>query len=185
MEEPTEFIKWCNWRHDHYANHYYAEEFNIKYSFHLNAVRSLCEKWSYLILDGLDTFKKNKSLLVLSAIASGHDILEDTRLSYNDLIAQLKKTHFDNLVEEIAEGIWTLTEYRGKTRSERHPLEYYENIAKSDLTLLVKLCDILANSYWAKLKGKDPMAKKEWDHIKPLLYKEKFNSLFLEIENLF
>lgn len=74
-------------------------------------------------------------------IALGHDLLEDTSLSY----LSLKELGFSN---RVADGIWHLT----KTPSTCY--ESYQNNILSDIdTAIVKYCDLRHNSDITRLKG--------------------------------
>jgi len=71
------------------------------------------------------------------AVAYGHDLIEDTRLTYNDVVEQFGR--------RIADAIYACTELRGRNRSERHGEEYYKLLQCNELGRFVKLCDIAAN----------------------------------------
>ena len=69
--------------------------------------------------------------------AWGHDLIEDTRVSYNDV-----KKH---LGEKAADIIYALTNEKGKTRKERANEKYYTRIRNTPGAVLIKLCDRIAN----------------------------------------
>lgn len=73
----------------------------------------------------------------LKLAAWGHDLIEDTRVSYNDV-----KKH---LGEKAADIIYALTNEKGKTRKERANEKYYKGIRDTPGAVLIKLCDRIAN----------------------------------------
>lgn len=120
--------------HDVEVNQKYGDK---PYSYHLKQVYEIVERFLHLI-EG-PTEQSTTALRQITLItALGHDSIEDARLSYND-VSKL----FGGIV---ADRIFTLTEYRGKNRRERHPPEYYREIFSNQVTTLVKLADYLANT---------------------------------------
>jgi hypothetical protein len=83
-------------------------------------------------------------------VAQGHDLIEDARLTYNDITFELS-THMIRDAIPIAEAIFACTECRGRNRKERHSEEYYSLLVSNDLAVYVKLCDILANVQFSKM----------------------------------
>jgi (p)ppGpp synthase/HD superfamily hydrolase len=75
--------------------------------------------------------------------AWGHDLIEDTRVSYNDV-----KNH---LGQEAADIIYALTNEKGKNRKERANDKYYEGIRNTPGAVFVKLCDRIANVQYSKM----------------------------------
>ena len=73
----------------------------------------------------------------------GHDLIEDTRVSYNDV-----KEH---LGQEAADIIYALTNEKGKNRKERGGVKYYEGIRNTKGAVFVKLCDRIANVQYSKM----------------------------------
>jgi (p)ppGpp synthase/HD superfamily hydrolase len=73
----------------------------------------------------------------------GHDLIEDTRESYND-VKQV-------LGEETADIIYACTNEKGKTRAERAGIKYYDGIRNTPGAVFVKLCDRIANVQYSKL----------------------------------
>lgn len=76
----------------------------------------------------------------LQCIALGHDLVEDTDVSYFDLNLQFS--------ERIVEGISALTKQRGET-----PEEYLSKINCNKDAIRVKLADLTHNSDIRRLKG--------------------------------
>ena len=109
-----------------------------------------------------------------------HDIIEDARVTYNDVLNVLGK--------EVADGAFALTNNTGKSRKERADPAYYAKILKEGITVqFCKICDRIANMKNGK-KLKHKMFdgyKKELDgfqkQVDPANY---FTELFTIIKNL-
>lgn len=76
-------------------------------------------------------------IAVLIKAAYGHDLIEDTRVTYNDV---LKQTTI-----EVANIIYALTNEKGRNRKERADNLYYVGIVNTPGAVFVKLCDRIAN----------------------------------------
>ena len=96
---------------------------------HLGKVVQVAEKFIYYIDE------ENRMNVLASCWL--HDSIEDGRLTYNDI---KKRTN-----EEVAEIVYRLTNFKGKTRKERANDEYYQMIKEHPLALFVKLCDRISN----------------------------------------
>lgn len=173
----TSFRAWAIKQHDIVCNQKYNED--LPYSFHLKAVESNVEKYKHLLSrevnfenDYLHEYDKAKGGAI------GHDLIEDARVTYNDI---------NNFVgESIADIIYCLTDEKGKNRSERHSETYYTELKKNEIAVFVKLCDILANLKFGLLTNSRMfgMYKKEFPKLKEKLYIEKYDELFTDIENI-
>lgn len=84
-----------------------------------------------------ENYIDDKYLNIVIASCWLHDSIEDGRLTFNDIKKQTN--------EEVAEIVYRLSNYKGKTRDERANDEYYEKIKECSLALFVKLCDRIAN----------------------------------------
>jgi len=115
------------------TNHYYDKY--LPYEFHLNMVAKVCEDFSYLISSS------QKETVKLAAY--GHDLIEDTRTSYNDVK--------EVLGEEVANIIYAVSNEKGKNRKERANEAYYKGIRAIPFAVYVKLCDRIANVQYSKL----------------------------------
>lgn len=180
-------IDWIIQQHED-TNHMYDEY--LPYSFHLRMVAQAGEEFGYLLdilaqhyfinptQNDIDTFKTSvkKGLW-------GHDLIEDTRTSYNDV----KKV----LGEVSAEIILACTNYgRGRTRAERMPQFVYDDIRNVPGALFVKLCDRIANVQYSKMTKSSMFGKykKENQHFFEMLgYSEDhvLKPMFDYIQNLF
>jgi (p)ppGpp synthase/HD superfamily hydrolase len=89
----------------------------------------------------------------------GHDLIEDTRVSYNDVK--------DQLGQEAADIIYAVSNEKGKNRKERANAKYYEGIWNTPGAVFVKLCDRIANVQYSKMTKSRmfEMYKKENDHF--------------------
>ena len=70
-------------------------------------------------------------------------MIEDTRVSYNDVVQALGK--------EAADIIYAVTNEKGKNRKERANDKYYEGIRNTPGAVFVKLCDRIANVQYSKM----------------------------------
>ena len=77
----------------------------------------------------------------LQCIALGHDLIEDTDVTYSELIGA-------GMPARVIEGIRALT----KMRDESY-LEYKQRVLQNRDAMLVKLCDLRHNTDIRRLKG--------------------------------
>ncbi len=126
----------------------------LPYEFHLRMVVNVYEKFKHL-LDGNTEYATGDKIAnpvlqlsvshVVKLACWGHDLIEDTRVSYNDV----KKV----LGEGAADIIYAVTNEKGKNRKERANDKYYEGIRNTDGAVFVKLCDRIANVQYSKMTG--------------------------------
>ena len=150
-------------------------------------------KYSYLLSNLVDR-------KVVEFAAVGHDLIEDARMTYNDVKDELIKilmeydTIFDSkrdatfLATKIADIIYCVTDEKGKTRGDRKNHKYYKELTKNSLAVYVKLCDILANTEHSR-DTKSNMYKKyreEFTRVEKKFsdYEIKFKSLIMDIKNI-
>lgn len=155
-------IKWCVDKHKE-TNHMY--DTYLPYEFHLRMVAHVGEKYKHLLSDeeySTGDVIGNPMMQVSTVRACmiacwGHDLIEDCRVSYNDVK--------DTLGEEAAEIIYAVTNEKGKNRKERANEKYYEGIRNTKGAVFVKLCDRIANVQYSKMTGSRmfEMYKKEND----------------------
>jgi len=138
------------------TNHKYDEY--LPYEFHLKMVKSVGDKFLHLLPKDLffewrsdENFGLRSSNTpyqyyitkdVIALACYGHDLIEDTRVTYNDVK--------DVLTKDVADIIYALTNEKGKTRSERANDKYYEGIRNTKGAVFVKLCDRIANVQYSK-----------------------------------
>lgn len=144
-------VEWITQQHKN-TNHFY--DTYLPYEFHLNMAANVFEDFKHLLDDGLDYFTGEKyvgrggtetvTLKNACSIAVwGHDLIEDTRVSYNDVKNQLG--------QEVADIIYAVTNEKGKNRKERANTKYYEGIRNTPGAVFVKLCDRIANVQYSKM----------------------------------
>lgn len=97
----------------------------------------------------------------LMCIALGHDLIEDTKLTYHEL----NELGFS---ERVIDGIWSLTKQHGQTYD-----EYKEQVFASEDAMRVKLCDLRHNSDIRRLKG---VTQKDVERI------AKYHQFYLQIK---
>jgi (p)ppGpp synthase/HD superfamily hydrolase len=150
---------------EHHRNQFYGEgEHQYPYHFHLYQVASIAKKY-------------NMSEDVIIACI-GHDLLEDTSVSYNAV-----KRKFG---ERVADIVYLVTDHKGKNRKEKH-LKTYPEIAQDVDATSVKLCDRYANqSFGIATENFDKMSMyvKEHDDFVRILNVHSIHShLWDELEN--
>lgn len=96
----------------------------------------------------------------LMCIALGHDIVEDTKVTYVDLWSQ-------GFSARVINGINALTKQRGQTYD-----EYKHQVFASEDAMRVKMCDLRHNSDIRRLKG---VTQKDVERI------AKYHQFYLEI----
>lgn len=149
--EYQDFIRWCEVQHNEICNQKYE---GLPFSVHLNWVMAQARLFKKLV-------PKNDWWLVLAACA-GHDLIEDARVTYNDIV--------DKGGTELADIIYACTEEKGRNRDERHSMKYYVELAKDPLAIFVKLCDIIANVKFSLLTNSSMLSKYRKEHEKTVRY---------------
>lgn len=139
MKTKQEKIQWCIDQHKN-TNHFYDEY--LPYEFHLRMVAQVAKDFNYLIdvvhqVDGVSSHD------IIELACFGHDLIEDTRVSYNDVKNVLGET--------AADIIYAVTNEKGKVRKERANDKYYEGIRNTEGATFVKLCDRIANVQYSKM----------------------------------
>lgn len=170
--EQLKQIDWILSQHRE-TNHMY--DTYLPYEFHLRMVVTVAQKFEHLIF-----YKADFPDVVLGAW--GHDLIEDTRVSYNDVKSVLGV--------RAADIVYALTNEKGKNRKERANHAYYAGIRATPYAVFVKLCDRIANVQYSKMTGsrQHEMYKKENDQfiaslgklksdVDPHEYEEMFNYL--------
>lgn len=160
-------IEWIIERH-RATNHYYDEY--LPYEFHLRMVVQVGKDFMHI---------PENRWSDLEMACWGHDLIEDTRTSYNDC----KKV----LGEYVSDIIYAVTNEKGKTRKERANATYYEGIKNTAGATFVKLCDRIANIQYSKLtKSKMFEVYKSEDKVfQNMLWDESLKPMFCYIDSLF
>ena len=169
--------KWCIECHRS-TNHFY--DTYLPYEFHLRMVNQVAQDFKHLLDDTKDYFtgenyrgpKQDQVTLRTACLRAtwGHDLIEDCRVSYNDV-----KNH---LGQEAADIVYAVTNEKGKNRSERANDKYYEGIRNTPGAVFVKLCDRIANVQYSKMTKSRmfEMYRKENDNFMTKLGYEFNNS---------
>jgi (p)ppGpp synthase/HD superfamily hydrolase len=160
--------QWCIDQHRN-TNHWYDQY--LPYEFHLRMVNQAGEDFKHLLDDKKDYFsgveeslmKRDEEFISLRTACLravwGHDLIEDCRVSYNDV-----KNY---LGQEAADIIYAVSNEKGKSRKERANDKYYEGIRNTPGAVFVKLCDRIANVQYSKMTKSRmfEMYSKENDHF--------------------
>lgn len=97
-----------------------------------------------------------------------HDIIEDCRITYNDVKRELG--------EEVAEIVYALTNEKGKTRKQRASVKYYAGIRATPYATFTKLCDRIANFEYS-IEHESKMMEvyaKENTHFLAMLFDKRY-----------
>lgn len=167
IEEVKEFAITA---HDHIRQPYGSRN-HLSYGFHLELAAKIAEWFSSEV--ELNRVVARKAVYL-------HDILEDHyAYSYNDL-----KELFG---VEVAEVVFLVTDFKGRTRKERHCNQYFTEIAASKEATFVKLCDLTANVLYSIYSNSSmfEMYKKEYSNVFRFLYKDEFSEIFSFLDRLF
>jgi (p)ppGpp synthase/HD superfamily hydrolase len=159
-----EKVKWVLDQHRS-TNHFYDKY--LPYEFHLRMVVQAFKDFQHLLPENMLTREEkvyhnsfepiDETAHAIELACWGHDLIEDTRVSYNDVK--------DMLGENSADIIYACTNEKGKNRKERANDKYYEGIRNTPGAVFVKLCDRIANAQYSKMTGSRmfEMYKKELD----------------------
>ena len=182
--------QWCIDQHKN-TNHFY--DTYLPYEFHLRMVNQVAMDYRHLLDDTKDYFSGEpyrgprqdqvtlRDACLLATYA--HDLIEDTRVSYNDVK--------DHLGQEVAEIVYALTNEKGKNRKERGGVKYYEGIRNTPGAVFVKLCDRIANVQYSKMTKSRmfEMYKKEHQDFELMIGRYTANQdlepMFEYLSNLF
>ena len=127
----------------------------------------------------VENVRKFRSLLndievsVCECAAWGHDLIEDTRMTYHDVYQALMKYGAGNKrAESVTHVIYCCTEEKGRDRYMRHSDKFFKELSQNRLAVYVKLCDIAANITFSVLHGGSmgDRYKKEYPRVQKELY---------------
>ena len=135
-------IKWVLTQHEG-TNHMYDKY--LPYEFHLRMVANMANKFMYLMIPKNYLHPGNQDVNDIMLGAWGHDLIEDTRVSYNDVK--------EALGYKAAEIVYAVTNEKGKNRAERGNQKYYDGICAIPEARFVKFCDRIANVQYSKMTG--------------------------------
>jgi (p)ppGpp synthase/HD superfamily hydrolase len=149
------------------TNHLYDKK---PYEYHLEMVYKEALKLSHLIpIEQRDNFL---------AAAWVHDVIEDCRETYNDVLTATNK--------EVAELAYALTNEKGKNRKERANKKYYDDMRKVSGAVLLKVCDRIANFKYSIMSKSRmvEMYKKENNSFINSLYEEIYDEAFEYLKSI-
>jgi (p)ppGpp synthase/HD superfamily hydrolase len=106
----------------------------LPYSVHLSMVYGQAMKF-------IEHIPQHRRDDVLNAVWL-HDVIEDCRLTYNDILKISNK--------EVADLVYAVTNEKGKNRQERANDKYYKGIRGTEFATFIKLCDRLANVIYSR-----------------------------------
>ncbi len=149
------------------VNHEYDEK---PYTFHLNMVYEVAQMFIHLVEES-----ERENVYCGCWV---HDIIEDARETYNDVLEHTNAT--------VAELAYALTNEKGRTRSERANDKYYQGIRDTPNATFIKLCDRIANITYSKARGSSMLEKyrKENPHFIGKLYQPELQDMVHHIETL-
>lgn len=168
MLDLLDKISWIVSCHDD-TNHKYD---NLRYIVHLKRVVDYVTKYIHHIPPQWHE--------IITLAAWGHDLIEDTRVSYNDVK--------EKLGEQVADIIYALTNEKGKTRKERAGDKYYTEMKLVKYAPFIKICDRLANASYSKENGDSMLNRYKEEHIVFMeIFEEyyEYQDMFNELNQLF
>ena len=182
--------QWCIDQHKN-TNHWY--DTYLPYEFHLRMVNQVAKDFKHLLDNTKDYYtgdayrgpKQDQVTLRDACLLAtwGHDLIEDCRVSYNDV-----KEH---LGQEVADIVYAVSNEKGKNRKERANEKYYVGIRTTPGAVFVKICDRIANVQYSKMTKSRmfEMYKKENPEFERRLGRHTDNKdleeMFKYLDNLF
>ena len=149
------------------VNHKYD---NKDYTYHLNMVYEAAQQFIHLVDEA-----QRENVYCGCWV---HDIIEDARETYNDVLQNTNIT--------VAELAYALTNEKGKNRSERANDKYYKDMHAVPNAVFIKFCDRIANITHSKKQGSKMFNKykKENENFVKKLYKPELKEMINFIEEL-
>lgn len=111
-----------------------------------------------------DIFISDEEYYIARAAASCHDLIEDTPVTFNDIV--------DIANSDVATIVDNVTDENGENRLIRHLLTMPKTIS-SHISIIVKLCDLRSNALYSK-DTKSPKYKmyvNEYQYRRPIFKK--------------
>jgi hypothetical protein len=167
--KKQQIIDWIISRHRD-TNHFY--DTYLPYEFHLRMVVQVCKDFAHLL-------PKEIFLDLIELACWGHDLIEDTRTSFNDCA--------NNIHRYSSEIIYAVSNEKGKNRSERANEKYYEGIRNTQGATFVKMCDRIANVQYSKMTKSSMFEKYKQENtlFVEKLYSEDLKEMFDYLNQLF
>jgi len=143
------------------------------YRYHLQMTVDFAERFIYLIPE------EDRDNVIAGCWC--HDVIEDTRVTYNDVK--------ENTNEIVAEYAYALTNEKGRNRKERVNEKYYNGIKSFKHASFIKLCDRLANATFSKSYSKNRnkmflMYKSEYKDFKEKLDDGRWDEMWKELDTI-
>jgi len=144
-----------------------------------NSQRIMYKEKNYHIGEDVDTNPIEFEALKCACFT--HDMIEDCRYTYNDLINSIKRVlngkdyaysvplgilvpkkltgmgYVDTLAKDIADLTFAVSNEKGKSRKDRANSEYYKGIRETKYASILKIADRLANIQYSKFSDNDKM----------------------------
>lgn len=144
-----------NYVADKHKNQKYGDK---DYMYHILGVKNICDEF----IDKYDWSEYETHVIETSVLC--HDLLEDTNVTYVELI--------DKFGKDVAEKVFNLSGF-GKTRKERN-FNAYSKMKGDKISIFVKLCDRIFNTQESKNNNERlfKMYKNEYLVFKKYLFSE-------------
>jgi (p)ppGpp synthase/HD superfamily hydrolase len=170
-EKMREFREWAVEQHAK-TNHFY--DIDLPYRFHLQMVANEAHEFREV---GSKTGIIHSDLL---DAAWGHDLIEDARVSYNDVKTRVK-------VVDTAEIIYAVTNEKGRNRAERTPDYFYHRMKEVPGAVFIKFCDRIANVKYGVMTGSDMVKKyeKENAHFIQMIGDSLYQPMMDKLDRMF
>lgn len=171
-----EFANWCGDQHLAVNQKYDKRR---PYKFHLDQVYNVANR--YLLLSPVST-------IVTECACYSHDLIEDARITYNDLYKKCVEMLGASISLQICEITRAVTNYtRGRNREERMPDFIYEDIKTTPGATFIKLCDRIANVEYSVSTESNMVQKykNENFHFQHMLYEKQYEPMFDHLVDLF
>ena len=140
------------WAIDQHRNTNHLYDKIIPYEYHLHMVAREVDR--YLRIANEQAAGEYTTLM---DAAYGHDLIEDCRITYNDLLT-------NGASKKVAEIIYALTDDKGKNRAERGNEEHYKKLVQVPGAAYVKFCDRIANVRYSKFAESSMYDKYKKEH---------------------
>lgn len=165
--ENTNAVQWILKQHKD-TNHLY--DVYLPYEFHLRMVVNVYNKFQHLIKNNeFESDDWGDTYNIIELACWGHDLIEDTRVTYNDVLSHLGL--------QATEIVYALTNEKGRNRKERANDKYYQGIRETPYASFVKLCDRIANVQYGKMTTSNMVKmylKENNEFIRKVLTKEDY-----------
>lgn len=168
-------IEWILSKHKE-TNHMY--DTYLPYEFHLRMVIEEYKRFKHLIPE---------DKIEIYYACWGHDLIEDTRTTYGDIVKEFSNHYFGDFSIRLADIIFAVTNEKGKTREDRANDKFYNELKQNKFAVFVKLCDRIANIKYSKMTRSSMYSKykKEYSNFKEKIYIEEYKEMFDYIEKIF